>query len=83
MNTWYQRARLLGECVWPPCQGESVCGGKSSECVCCWEQGARPGAAGSAAAGPVGRPSRDTAGQSRSSAAHNSRDQHSPSGRLK
>lgn len=82
-HTWYQRARLQGECVWPLCQGGSVCGGRSCECACWWVRGVWWGAAGSAATGPRGRPSRDTAGQSHSSAARNSLGLHSLSGHLK
>lgn len=82
-HTWYQRARLQGECVWPPCQGGSVCGGRSCECVCWWVRGVQWGAAGSAATEPRGRPSHDTAGQSHSSAARSSLGPHNPSGHLK
>lgn len=81
--TWYQRARLQGGCVWPLCQGGSVCGGRSCECVCQQVMGMWWGAAGSAATGPRGRPSRDTKGQSHNSAARNSLGLHSPSGHLK
>lgn len=76
-HTWYQRARLQGECVWPLCRGGSVCGGRSCECVCWWVRGVWWGAAGSAATGPKGRPSRGTEGQSHNSAAHNSLGLHS------
>lgn len=82
-HTWYQRAHLRGVCVLLPCQGGSVCGGRSCVCACWWVRAARRGSAGSAATGPRGRRSRDTRGQSRSSAAHSSRGQRSPSGRLK
>lgn len=82
-HTWYQRARLQGECVWPLYQGGSVCGGRSRECVCWRVRGVRWWAAGSAAIGPRGQPSRDTEGRSHSSAARNSRGPHSPSDHLK
>lgn len=81
-HTWYQRAHHQGECVWPPCQGGSVCGGRSCKCVCWLVKGVRLGAVGSAATGPRGRLSHDTGGQSHNLAAHSSLDQHSPSGRL-
>lgn len=76
-HTWYQRARLQGECVWLPCQGESVCGGRSCECVCSGARWVWWGSAGSAATGPRGRPSRGTAGQSCSSAVRSSPGPHS------
>lgn len=83
VHTWYQRARLQGDCVWLPCQVESVRGGRSCVCVCWWMQTAWWGTAGSAAAGPVGRRNRDTGGQSHSSAAHSSLDLRSLSIHLK
>lgn len=82
-HTWYQRARLRGECVWLLYQGGSVCAGRSSECVCWGVRGLLWWTAGPAAGGPAGRPSRDTGGQSRSSAVHSSRGQRSRSGHLK
>lgn len=82
-DTWYQRARLRGECVQPLCRGGSVCGGRSCECVCWRARGERWRAAGSAATGPRGRLSRDTEDLSHNSAARNSRGLRSPSGHLK
>lgn len=76
-HTWYQRARLQGECVWLLYQGGNVCAGRSSECVCWRARGLRWWMAGPAAGGPTGLPSRDTEGRSRSSAVHSSRGQHS------
>lgn len=82
-HTWYQRAHLQGECVLPLYQGGSVYGGRSRECVCWRARGVWWWAAGSAAIGLRGQPSRGTEGRSRSSAAHNSRGPRSRSGRLK
>lgn len=82
-HTWYQRARLRGECVWLLYQEGSVCAGRNSECVCWGMRGLRWWTADPAAGGPAGRLSRDTEGQSRSSAVHSSRGQRSLSGRLK
>lgn len=76
-HTWYQRARLQGECVWLLYQGGNVCAGRSSECVCLRARGLRWWTAGPAAGGPTGLPSRDTERRSRSSVVHSSRGQHS------
>lgn len=81
-HTWYQRARLQGECVWPLYQRGSARGGRSRGCTCWQVRGARWWAGCSAATGPRGQPNRGIEGRSRSSAAHSSRDLRSLSGHL-